>query len=223
MSFARRQLEVLRALVEVRRLYASAADAKDWAELVDAIDRELHPGAPGPAPALVFRLELPIEPVQVGRLKAVHLAPTLNEYARAPRFVLDAANSAVDARIFLERPKWRRWNAVLRTDRWMAPDPRKRGQMKLHQVVTLGLLRRVRVIRRSSRQLDEPSTDAIGGKLPIDRLRVAGVLAGDAAKWLEREAVWQAAAPGQGVVIVEVYDLGIAVSHRSSRPRGRRS
>jgi hypothetical protein len=50
-------------------------------------------------------------------------------------------------------------------------------------------------------------TDVLGGKIPIDRLVEMGVLGGDSALWCERRGEWVAAKPGEGHLLVEVYDI----------------
>lgn len=67
--------------------------------------------------------------------------------------------------------------------------------------------RKAVVTRYSSRQPDEIASDIVGGKVPIDRLVRAGILAGDSAKWLERETHWVRSKPGDGKVVVAVYDF----------------
>lgn len=76
------------------------------------------------------------------------------------------------------------------------------------QVLREGGRRRAVVLtRESSGQPDEESLDACGGKIPVDRLVHAGVLRGDTPKWLVRYARWTQVPPGQGRVVVDVYDL----------------
>ena len=65
----------------------------------------------------------------------------------------------------------------------------------------------VHVKRESSRKPDEVSADVIGGKVPIDRLRHAGILFDDSEKWCIREAHWQQVPPDRGRVIIEVFEL----------------
>ena len=70
----------------------------------------------------------------------------------------------------------------------------------------------------SSRRIDDVSVDVVGGKIPVDRLVQAEILVGDSAKWLEREAAWEPCEPGEGRVIVEVYDLPASLA---TPPSGR--
>ncbi len=69
-----------------------------------------------------------------------------------------------------------------------------------------GERRLVVVTRHSSREPDEVSCDVIGGKIALDRLVIAGILAGDSRKWIDREAHWVQCKPGFGKLVVEVYE-----------------
>lgn len=64
-----------------------------------------------------------------------------------------------------------------------------------------------RVTRRSHAEPDEMGVDAIGGKVPIDRMVQAGILAGDTRKHLHREAHWTYAPKNEGSVLVEVFEV----------------
>ena len=71
-----------------------------------------------------------------------------------------------------------------------------------------GRRRAVFVTRESSVRPDEESLDAhLGSKVALDRLVHAGVLRGDSHDWLVRYGTWQRAKPGEGRVVVEVYEI----------------
>ena len=71
-----------------------------------------------------------------------------------------------------------------------------------------GRRRAVVVTRESSVRPDEESLDAhLGAKIPLDRLVQAGVLRGDSHDWLVRYGTWQRAKPGEGRVVVDVYEI----------------
>ncbi len=153
---------------------------------------------------LVFRLELPTHPVPCSRkpgTKAytLHLAPTMNEYASQLGWALDIVRKALDQRIAVAKRDWPRWSChPVKTQKWEADRPGKGGKIikgGLRETVTAADRRLVRVTRCSSRRLDEPSTDAIGGKIPIDRLRLADIIAGDSAKWLDGRVIVEVFAP----------------------------
>lgn len=78
------------------------------------------------------------------------------------------------------------------------------------QIVREGGRRRVVVVtRESSVRPDELSIDAhLGGKIPLDRIVQAGVLRGDSHKWLVRYGTWKEAPPGEGRVVIDVYEIG---------------
>lgn len=71
-----------------------------------------------------------------------------------------------------------------------------------------GRKRIVFVTRESSKRPDELALDTIGGKAPLDRLVQAGVLRGDTSEWLARYCDWKPAAPGEGKVTIDVYEVG---------------
>ena len=70
-----------------------------------------------------------------------------------------------------------------------------------------GERRAVRVTRHSSSCPDELGVDVLGGKVPVDCLVRAGILAGDTMALLERDGRWEKAAPGAGRLVVEVFQL----------------
>jgi hypothetical protein len=139
--------------------------------------------------AKVFELTIPLSVKRTvtrgkraGRIVTDHLAPTMNVYGSMEVFQRAALYKAIDLRILAECSKWPRCLGA--TDK-----------------------RAVRVTRRSSVKLDEVTVDVCGGKVPLDRLVQAGILRGDTTEDLEREAVWEKARPGQGCLIVEVFEL----------------
>jgi hypothetical protein len=139
------------------------------------------------ADRLAFALTLPLRVTSAKGSGTVSLAPTLNEYATLHRtpWLLKGLRSRLDGEIRRAIARW--------------PDAMARGRR-----------RAVVFTRRSSRRPDEISVDGCGGKVPIDRLVRAGVLAGDAGKRLVRDARWEPADPGDGEFVVEVFDVGAA-------------
>jgi hypothetical protein len=119
-----------------------------------------------------------------GKLLTFVLSPSLNVYSQMEAWQRKRLSSELDVRILAERHKW--------------PDWPHRGRP-----------RAVRVTRYSSAKPDEIAADSIGAKMPVDRLVIAGVLRGDRAEDLEREAHWEKAPPGHGSLLLEIYDLVI--------------
>lgn len=70
-----------------------------------------------------------------------------------------------------------------------------------------GRRRAVFVTRESSVRPDEEALDVMGAKIPLDRLVHAGVLRGDTHDWLVRYGTWKRAKPGEGRVVVDVYEI----------------
>ncbi|RTL06341.1 hypothetical protein EKK58_05160 [Candidatus Dependentiae bacterium] len=207
MSLNARDINALHALVNWR---VSQPGGSEWALLLDKLSAMRSEHLPK---KLVFRIELPLEPVPVqNRRKTVNvrLAPTLNEYAGQPAWMRDLARKEVDRRIEalkFQFPHWECWKQVCRKLRPARQTPKgKMVEAGFVEKIVKAQRRFVRVTRRSAGKHDEPSTDAIGGKIPIDRLRICGVIAGDSQKWLGREAVWQMAPRGEGSVVIEVFD-----------------
>ena len=134
---------------------------------------------------LVFRLTLPLREVERrpgGKEHFVEIAPTMNVYYNMEAWALAKSRARVDLYIMGARPSWPAWPAR----------GRRRG---------------VVVSRHSSARPDEVSVDALGGKIPLDRLVRGEVLAGDSPKHLVREAVWVKAKPGEGKLVVDVHEL----------------
>lgn len=160
--------------------------------------------APAGFPLRVFAIELPIDDVVLRysmKSQVVgSICPTMNVYGSMPKWKRSLVYKALDERIglHLRQGGWPRGRGVGEVRAKMV-----RGRVKT-EVVT-GERRAVVVTRHSSRRVDEFSVDVIGGKVPVDRLVIAGILAGDSAKWLERVARWERAAPGEGKLAVEVF------------------
>jgi hypothetical protein len=171
---------------------------------------------------LVFRIDLPLvllkerkrkpKPGEVAKPPIrIVLCPSMNEYSRMKGFAHAAAIKEVDAMLSDARASWPaswHWGGEEKT--WIEPVFSKTTG-KTRDVVRRnrwgGKRRGVRVVRHSSRRIDETATDVLGGKIPIDRLVEMGVLGGDSALWCERRGEWVAAKPGEGHLLVEVYDI----------------
>jgi hypothetical protein len=188
----------------------AGATSPQWIALLAKVEREIAALSPGP---LVFRIELPLEPVEVGRGAAsvrVRLAPTMNEYAGMRGWMRAKARAELDRRILVAKFSWPRWSCAPTKTVKVVPTRLVGGRVikgGIRSTTTSAARRLVRVTRYSSRRVDEPSTDAIGGKIPIDRLHIADIIGGDSARWIEREVLWHAADPGHGKVVIEVFAL----------------
>lgn len=140
----------------------------------------------------------------------VKLAPRLNELVAMKPWELEKSRAEIDRWISDALAGWAAWDCG--SARSVVPKVvklRKGGTKTVDRLVTTGGRRRiVEVIRRSSGHMDEVTVDASGGKLVIDRLVWAGVLAGDATAHVLRRARWEPAPPGQGTLEVHVYELG---------------
>lgn len=142
-------------------------------------------GSPTRGP-VVFEIRIPLDDTRQTAKGPVtrHLAPTLNAYGSMKPWQRAILYKALDARIMAELHRW---------------------PLAIQRAVRL---RRAAVVTRfSSRRPDEIGVDVLGGKVPIDRLVQAGILRGDSAKDLDREAHWQPAKPGQGSLLITVHDL----------------
>jgi hypothetical protein len=157
-------------------------------------------------PELVFRIEFPIEELTLRyslKSKVVgSICPTMNAYGSMPKWKRSLVYKALDSRISasLLSGRWPRKSAVKAATHKLSVKKKK-----VITTVTKGERRAVVVTRHSSRRPDEMSVDVIGGKVPIDRLVQAQVLAGDSRKWLERVAQWEPAKPGEGKLVIEVF------------------
>lgn len=169
-----------------------------------------------------------------GPAKVIPLsAPTMNEYNALDPWRKEALRKAYDAEIETRKKEWPAWWCGCTDTMVERPDKKttcrkckgtgKNKKAKAcHDCDGLGKKeapplahreggrRRVVVVTRvSSVRPDELSLDAhLGGKIPLDRLVQAGVLRGDSDKWLARYGIWQQAVPGEGYVLVDVYEIG---------------
>ena len=201
-SFTSPQLQAIRGLVTARLGYDCGGKLPQWRALLLETEAQLAARAPR---ELVFRLELPIEPVDLGKAGKpllIPLTPSLNVYAGMKGWARAKARTEVDRRIVVAQAAWPRWHCGIRKRAKVVG-----GEPVIVAVPGTGRRRLVRLVRRSSRRVDEITVDVAGGKICVDRLVQAEVLVGDSAKWLEREAAWEPCDPGDGRVIVEVYDL----------------
>lgn len=202
MTFSAVHLQAIRSLVAARLTYDCGGKAAAWQGLLRETDAQLAAVAPR---ELVFRLELPIEAVDLGKAGKpllIGLTPTLNAYAGMKGWARAKARTEVDRRIVVAQAAWSRWHSGVKKRAKVVG-----GEPVIVAVPGTGRRRLVRLVRRSSRRVDEVSVDVLGGKLPVDRLVQAEVLVGDSARWLEREAAWEPCDPGDGRVIVEVFEL----------------
>lgn len=154
--------------------------------------------------ALVFQLELAIgvdarAARKTGRTIPAW-APMLNEYSQLPGWARTKISHAIDWEIARRRPKWPHWRAGF-TERAEIV----KGKLRR---IRDGGRRRIALVRRESsvRPDESDSADSIGGKIPLDRLVLAGVLVGDSHRWLERHAEWRPAPGGAGRVVIEIYE-----------------
>ncbi len=220
-------LHALHLLVEARlKTLVWDKDRLKWEALAAKLKAEMDFVIPT---NLVFRLDLPLV-MKVPRKREPNrppirhvLCPTLNEYDKMHSWQQMRAREEVDRRIEKAKEQWPKWHWGGVEDVKMISretnDPenpvRDVAQRRRHG----GVRRGVRVIRRSSRQIDELSIDVVGGKIPIDRLVDAFVLGGDSAAWLDRKAEWEYAEPEHGSLTVEVYDLAPEIA--TPRIKGR--
>lgn len=152
---------------------------------------------------LVFHLELLTKQEARRQNKAteyVAYAPTLNEYNGLESWQKERLRETIDGKIFETRTHWPRWNcgAVRRAYT-------EKGKIKFE--LKGGRKRLVHVTRHSRAKVDECSVDILGGKIPVDRLVHAGIIAGDDERCILRRAEWQPAPSGQGRVVLDVYEL----------------
>lgn len=146
---------------------------------------------------LVFSIKLPLE-----------LAPTLNVYARREFHSLkpELRKRILDA-FFIEQHSGRYPNARASYSERAVMKRNRRGiPMPVTERVGEGLPREVVLTRHSSREPDELSVDAIGGKLPVDCLVRAGILVDDNREWCVRTPDWKKAREKDGFVTIEVYE-----------------
>lgn len=174
---------------ELQALYRLLSSIASFDALREKISRMIAEGSAtahrGPK---IFELRLPLairEKNAKGKEFLTHVAPTLNAYGSMKPWQQAKLRRYIDLRIMAELTTW----------------PRAR-----HASAAVSK-RFVRVTRFSSVQPDEIGVDVIGGKVPIDRLVKASILRGDTTADIEREAMWHKAAPGDGSLFVEVFEL----------------
>jgi hypothetical protein len=168
---------------------------------IETLIRKMKPGS------LVFHLELAIRSTEKHKMlkgsleRAAAWAPTLNEYNALEPWAKAKLRRAIDWEIAKRKGHFHAWNVgyreIARVERGKLRTRREGGHRRI-----------VNVRRESSVCPDELSVDVLGGKMPIDRLVAAGVLVGDTDQWLIRRGEWQSVPPGQGRVIIDVYELG---------------
>jgi hypothetical protein len=142
-----------------------------------------------------------------GPTKVVPLAaPTLNEYNAMEPWRKEALRKEYDKEIARLRVLWPKWSCDV-IERVVASKGGKAAG-KERVLREGGRQRVVLVTRESSVRPDELALDSIGGKIPIDRLVQGGVLRGDTLRWLIRYGTWKEAPPGEGRVVVDVYEVG---------------
>lgn len=175
------------------------------------------------ASVVVFRMSLPLEveiklppPKRAPKPGAkpkkdtlkLKLAMSLNEYCGAEPWALVKVRDELDRRIELAKGLCPAWDCG--SDRKTELVKVTRGETTKRMpklTVTGGRRRLVQVIRHSSRQVDEPAVDILGGKMVLDRLVWAGVIAGDSGKKVMRRGRWIPCLPGDGRLDVIVYEL----------------
>lgn len=132
------------------------------------------------------------------------MAPTLNAYKGQQTWTRMANAQKLDDLILVTSQHWP--GARLRFET-VAKIHKVKGVPKVRKTRVGGVRRIVRLTRHTSREPDELSVDVLGGKLPVDRLVLAGILIDDRRAWLARLARWVPARPGQARVVVEVFDF----------------
>lgn len=197
-------LRVIRAEL---RLLASPSPSPWRVDLDAKIDRIIEARTPGPQ---CFRMELRLGGDDRARVRAekkgapkgptLVWAPSLNEYNGLVGWQKAKLRKAMDKAILVERGRWAR----ARCGSKETPSIVK-GKVRISR--SGGRRRLVVVTRYSSRRPDELSCDVLGGKMPIDRLVLAGVLAGDDDAALVREGRWERVPDGDGRVVVDVFEL----------------
>lgn len=176
------------------------------------IRAEIEADSGGPC---VFTMSLPLDielsTIGAKRLRKpvkLRLAPSLNEYASMLPWTLKLTRAVIDQRIEAAKAAWPRWDCGSHRVRTVALVKRGKRTVKVEKLnVSGGRKRILEVVRYSSRQVDELAVDIIGGKLAVDRLTWAGVIAGDAVKHIVRRPRWVAVKPGEGRLEIAVYEI----------------
>jgi hypothetical protein len=184
-----------------------------FAGLISRLDAEIAARTPGP---LVFEMSFPIRtkvtppskrPGKVRKAVDIVLAPSLNEYAGMAPWMLLLARAELD-RLIRERCGYHP-TCDCGSVRNVVVKSVKRGE-RIANVEKLevsgGRRRIIEVVRHSSQEVDELAVDILGGKLVVDRLIWAGVIAGDNRAQLVRLPRWVRCAPGNGKLEVRVYE-----------------
>lgn len=206
MSFTNRELHLIVELLDVElrlaqtsdrvllaqstrdkaaRLVASASAVRALGIKVFELRLPLNVKRELPAtPARPAKGKRPAQPARPARTVTRPIAPRLNEYGSMPTWQRAALYKDLDLRIMAELARW--------------PASLLRGNLRPRAVV---------VTRYSSVQPDEITVDVIGGKVPIDRMVHAGILRGDNVADLQREARWKQSPPGEGALVIEVFDF----------------
>lgn len=188
------------------------AERDDYQRAAARVRAEIEAQSGG---ACVFRLVLPLEITieeHAGRRFkkpiTLRLAPRLNEYAALPPWTLKMTRAIIDAAIEDGKASWPRWDCG--SEREVTKTKKKRGK-RMTEVAKLsvsgGRRRILEVVRYSSRQVDELAIDVLGGKVVVDRLIWAGVIAGDAQKHIVRRPRWVPVKPGQGRLEIVAYEM----------------
>ena len=194
--------------------------------LVSRLDNEIAARTPGP---LVFEMSFPIRtqvtppskrPGKVRKSVDVVLAPSLNEYAGMAPWMLLLARAELD-RLIRERCGYhpqcdcgsmrnvvvKHVKRTVRATKSAKPTSPSERVSKVEKIEVSGGRRRIiEVVRHSSQEVDELAVDILGGKLVVDRLIWAGVIAGDDRTKLVRMPRWVRCAPGNGKLEVRVYE-----------------
>lgn len=187
--------------------------------LVTRLDSEIAARTPGP---LVFELSLPIRtlvtppsktPGKTRKTVNIVLAPSLNEYAGMAPWMLKIARAELDNRI---RERCGHHPAYdcgsVRSVHIVKVKHGKRTTKVEKLDVSGGRQRIIEIVRHSSREVDELAVDILGGKLVVDRLIWAGVIAGDQRKHIVRVPRWVRAKPEEGKLEVRVYEMNTVLA-----------
>ncbi len=157
-----------------------AAEAPRTAEEVSPPSLCLACGRGAISQPPVFSITLPLK-----------LGLTMNEYKAQKPWALKKHREELDLEVCTAM-----WLEVQRYGKRAAEE----------RLLANGKRRVVEVVRYSSTEPDEFAADTIGGKVPIDRLVHAGIIAGDSRKHIVRQAAWKYAPRGEGRVVINVYE-----------------
>lgn len=198
-----------------------------FADLANRIRVVLSQVGKGP---LCFRMQIPLEailprpPGRDGEPRAdlrLRLAPRLNEYAAMDPWTLKLAREELDRRIERAKTRCPAWDCGSERKITLEQVHRGRRVTKVPKLHVTGGRRRIAVVTRwSSREVDELAVDILGGKLIVDRLIWAGVLAGDSRKLLGRIPRWERSKPGEGRLEIAVHEVDLPSWHHHSNEDG---